>query len=283
MFSLAYVILPFTDTPPADAITASLARFQRGRRGDLPDDWVAFHDETEDLRSAHETRFTFTDLGKSGLLVEGDAEAFWQVNGASVRSEMRRRELQIWHVRFADTMDLDTFHNLFAKRLERHPLTGDYGRWLNPLGRWDWWDLGGRFDGHIMGEPDRSEGRRFGLVSSGQNRGRAILSNIEDQVRMALDQEPVATIEVSNDRNIELAETLLAAIKADQEHACPGALVLPPGVKEHLRWLDTWPELGSVEAFAWLGLALDASWSEVVEASYSLFQDHWVAGIAYHH
>jgi hypothetical protein len=200
-----------------------------------------------------------------------------------VRSEMRRRDLQSWHVRFADTMDLDSFHNLFVRGLERHPLTGDYGRWLNPLGRWDWWDLGGRFDGYIMGEPDRSEGRRFGQVSSGQNSGRAILSNIEDQVRMALGQEPVATIEVSSDRNIELTETLLTDIKAGREHACPGALILPSGVKEHLRWLDTWPELGPVEALAWLGLALDASWSEVVEASYSLFQGHWVAGIAYHH
>jgi hypothetical protein len=64
---------------------------------------------------------------------------------------------------------------------------------------------------------------------------------------------------------------------------CPGALVLPPRVEEHLRWLDTWPELGPVGALAWLGLALDANWSDVVEASYSLFQDHWVAGISYHH
>ena len=283
MFSMAYVILPFSETPPADAITASLARFQRGGRGDLPDDWVAFQDETAGLRLAHETRFTFTDRGKNGLGMEGGSEALWYIRSESVRSEMRRRGLRSWHVRFADTLDRDSFHDLFGTRLERHPLTGDYGRWRNPLGRWDWWDLGGRFDGHIMGEPGRSAGRRFGQVSSGQNSGRAILSNIEDQVRMALGQDPVAPIEVSNDRNIELADTLLADIKADREHARPGALILPPGVKEHLRWLDTWPELGPVEAFAWLGLARDASWSEVVEAVYSRFRDHLVAGIAYHH
>ena len=33
MFSLAYVILPFSDIPPADAIRASLSRCQRGLRG----------------------------------------------------------------------------------------------------------------------------------------------------------------------------------------------------------------------------------------------------------
>ena len=284
MFSIAYVILPFTDTPPADAITASLARFQRGMRGDLPDDWLSFHDETEDLRSAHETRFMFTDHGKNGLRIEGGPEAYWYINAESVRSEMRRSDMQRWQVRFADTMDLDTFHTLFATPLERHPLTGDYGRWLNPLGRWDWWDLGGRFDGYIIGEPHRGEGRKFGQVSSGPNNGRAILSNLEDHLRTALGQGPVEAIEVGSDRNVELAETLLADLKAGRENACPGALVLPPGaVREHLRWLDTWPERGPEEAFAGLGLLPEASWPEVVKACYSLFQDHWVAGIAYHH
>jgi hypothetical protein len=284
MFSIAYAILPFSDTPPADAITASLARFQRGRRGDLPDEWLAFHNETADLRSAHETRFTFTDHGKNGLGIAGGPDAFCHINAENVRSEMRRRGLQTWQVRFADTMDLDTFHSLFSTRLERHPLTADYGRWLNPLGRWDWWDLGGRFDGHIMGEPNRGEGRRFGQMSSGPNNGRAILSNLEDQLRTALGQEPAEAIQVGSDRNIELAETLLADCKAGRENATPGALVLPPGsVKEHLRWLDTWPELGPRGAFAELGLVPEASWPEVVEASYALFQDHWVAGIAYHH
>ena len=50
MFSLAYVILPFADIVPADAIRASLARFQRGGRGEVPDGWLTFHDETQALR-----------------------------------------------------------------------------------------------------------------------------------------------------------------------------------------------------------------------------------------
>jgi hypothetical protein len=77
---------------------------------------------------------------------------------------------------------------------------------------------------------------------------------------------------------------VLEDIQADPEHACPGALVLPPGwFEDHLRWLGTWPELGPVEAFTELGLASTASWPEVVEASCKLFRDHWIAGIAYHH
>ena len=72
-------------------------------------------------------------------------------------------------------MDLAAFHAGFARPLERHPETGAYGRWLNPLGRWDWWDLGGRFDGRIIGEPARSAGRGAAQVSSGESRGRTLL------------------------------------------------------------------------------------------------------------
>ena len=54
MFSLAYVILPFSDIPLANATQASISRFQRGLRGDIPDEWLAFADKTDALRQAHE-------------------------------------------------------------------------------------------------------------------------------------------------------------------------------------------------------------------------------------
>ena len=284
MFSNAYVILPLADTAPADAIRASLAHFQRSGRGEVPDDWLTFHDETEELRRAHEARFTFTGQGKTGLQVEGDAQAYWQVDTQRVQDEMRRRGLQRWSVCFADTMNLDTFHGSFTARLERHPVTGGYGRWLNPLGRWDWWDLGGRFDGHIIGDPKRGAGRSVAQVSSGESRGRSVLANLENLVGDALGQAPVAEIDVLSDCNIELVTTLLADAQAGQDHAYPATLVLPPGsVEDRLRWLDTWPEQGPVEAFAWLGLAPNVRWPAVVEAAYARFEDHWAAGVAYHH
>jgi hypothetical protein len=181
-------------------------------------------------------------------------------------------------------MDLDMFFVRFGRRLVRHPDTGAYGLWLNPLGHWDWWDLGGRFDGCIMRDPNQVEGRKISKISSGPSRGRKILSNLEDILRDSLDQHPVAEIDVRNDRNIELAETVLADIQADPEHACPGALVLPPGsFEDRLRWFSNWPTLGPLEAFTRLGLPTHASWPEVVETSCRLFRDHWIAGVAYHH
>jgi len=93
---------------------------------------------------------------------------------------MRRRGEQRWAVRFADVEpDLRHFFDRFVSGLERDPATGRFGRWLNPSGRWDWWDLGGRFDGRILGQR-RRQGRTSSAVSSGPTAGRAILGNLHE-------------------------------------------------------------------------------------------------------
>jgi hypothetical protein len=283
VFLVAYVILPFAATTPADAISASLAPFQRGGPGDLPDEWLAFEDETDWLRRAHEARFTFTDRGKGGMQIEVLDYADCYLDTQKVRDEMRRQGVERWSVRFADEMDLHTFFVSFGRSLERHPTTGTYGRWLNPIGHWDWWDLGGRFDGTIIGDTGKSETRPVAQLSSGHSRGRVILSNIQDQLEKALGQEPAPEVDILSSRNIELVATLLADARAGRENAFPGAFVLPPGAVENsLRWVGTWPEPGPAESFAWLGLGPDASWQTVAEQVYARFEDHWAAGVAYH-
>jgi hypothetical protein len=284
VFAVAYVILPFSDTQPAEAIGTSLARFQRGQRGDLPEKWLAFDDETEALRRVYEAHLTFIEKGTGGLQIKGDADVSWYIDIGKLKKEMRRLAQRHWSVRFADTMDLEEFFNRFGRDLERHPDTGDFGRWLNPLGRWDWWDLGGRFDGHIIGDRRRSAGRSVAQVSSGANPGRSVLARLEDQLAEAFGQEPVPTVDVRTDRNVELVATLLEDAQAGRDSAYPGSLVLPPGsVEDRMRWIGAWPELGPEEACAWLGLSSEASWEAVVSAAYARFQqDHWAAGIAYH-
>ncbi|KAB0676301.1 hypothetical protein F6X38_21600 [Aureimonas leprariae] len=285
MFSVAYVLLPMSDTPPAAAIRASLSPFERGGRDELPESLLAFEDKTETLRVLHEAALTFAVTGRGGLRIEGGGDAApWSLNTGAVRGEMDRRGTDHWQVRFADTMALDAFVPRYAASgLERHPVTGGWGRWLNPLGRWDWWDLGGRFDGRIIGDERRGEGRRVANVSSKPNRGRDLLVNLEEALGDALGREPAAEIEVFNDRNVELVATLLADANEGREHAFPGTLVLPPGaVEDRLRWLHTWPDLGPADAFAWLGLSGDAEWRDAVRAAYGRFADHWAASVAYH-
>jgi hypothetical protein len=285
MFSIAYVILPFSDTPPADAIRAWLARYQRGRRGDVPESWLTFHDETAEFRQVYEAHHIFTEQDKGGLRIEGNIiGSSWFIDTGYVRSEMRLSGRRQWNVRFADTMDLDEFYQRFGRRLDRHPETGAYGRWLNPLGHWDWWDLGGRFDGRIIGDHRSGEGRSIAQVSSGPSPGRAILANVENYFADALGQEPVPSLDVQSDQNIELVTTLLEDARAGRENAYPGSLVLPPGaVEDGMRWLHDWPELGPEAAFTWLGLSSAADWAAIVTAAYARFEDCWAAGVAYHH
>lgn len=285
MFGLARVILPFDLADPAEAIRTSLARFQRGGPGDVPEAWLAFVDESEYLRAAHEARLTFTLVDKGGLRIEGHDAACLCLDVRKITAEMRRLDLRRWRVRFADTLDLATFYERFADGVPRDPATGGYGRWLNPLGRWDWWDLGGRFDGWIIGEPDRGQGRRASRISSGDNAGRRLLANVQDALGEALGQEAPVVFDVRSDRNIELAATLLADLQADAGAArIPGgAVVLPPGsVEDACRWVTDWPSLGPAAALTYLGLDPDASLRAVLEAAYARFEDHWVAGVAYH-
>lgn len=152
MFSLAYVLLPFADAPPGEAIAASLARFRRGRRGDVPDDWLAFHDETAEVKEAHRTRFTFTR--STGLRTEGGDG--WILDIGSIMEEITARGSDRWTVRFADVEpDLTRFAGRFLRSYERHP---------SPLGS----DIGstrsvaGITGSSAAGSTGRSRGSRSG-------------------------------------------------------------------------------------------------------------------------
>jgi hypothetical protein len=219
-----------------------------------------------------------------GLQIEGDKEALWNVDVAEILKEMGRLDLTTWEVRFADMMDIETFFARFSDRIERETSTGCYGQWRNLVGHWDWWDLGGRFDGYITGEQANNARRTISKLTSGESNGRMILSNLQIALEKHLDQEPLATVEVITDRNVELASTLLVEARADRKHAFPASMILPPGaVEDELRWVDSWPKTGHVKTLESLGLAPDASWAVVVERVYELFKDCWVAAIAYHH
>ena len=60
MFASVHVVLPVPDLAPAEAIRAAPAPFRRGGKGDVPGAWLAFHDETADIRAVHPTAFVVT-------------------------------------------------------------------------------------------------------------------------------------------------------------------------------------------------------------------------------
>ena len=72
--------------------------------------------------------------------------------------------------------DFDAFVSQFTIYRARDPSTSRYGRWLNPIGYWDWWELGGRFNGAITGE--RRPAGAEPMISSGPSTGRAMLGKV---------------------------------------------------------------------------------------------------------
>ena len=284
VFSYVYVILPVTAVPPAEAIRTSLAPFQRGTEKELGRDMVAFRDETNVVEDLYAAELEFSRSEGGGLQILG-----LQIGGVdcgyldtdAIREEMARRSVDRWRVRLADLApNLDAFFDRFVRTLERHPQTGRFGRWLNPLGRWDWWDLGGRFDGFISGDTASRPRPDQGRISSGANTGRLLIGNVRELLTDPGDDESASAVP---DANIELVSTLLDHAKNGSRHAFPGALLLPPGpLEDRLGWIRTWNGVEPVEAVQALGLPSDATWEEVVIAAYERFADHWAAGVAYH-
>jgi len=273
MFALAYVLLPFSDNPPAEAIAASLARFRRGRRSEVPDAWLRFFDHTDEVRALHETPLTFSI--ERGFRIEGSDS--WLLDTSAIREEMERRGCERWSVRFADVEpDLHRFTERFVRAMECDPATGAFGRWLNGVGEWDWWDLGGCYDGAITGTPKRS-GRRESTVSSGPCQGRAVFETLAAALETAAGQDPEPQIDVLTDNNVELVSTLLAQFGNEKGPRLPGTVVLPPGsARDEERWLSSWPDHALAGAEGW------RQWREEVRAAYERHSDHWAAAIAYH-
>ena len=286
MHALAHVILPVSDQSPADAIASSLARFRQDQPSKLEPAWLQFEDLTATARELHETECSLA-LG-SRLSATGGPS--WLLDYRAVSSEMRRRGLNAWTVRFADIEpDLDEFIGRFTRGLVRDPATGGWGRWGNPVGVWDWWELGGCFNGEITGNGSHAEPGRS-PVSYDRSVGRDVL----DEVAAILTGRSGGGItrpmvDVRTDDNVEIVSKLIEDLRDGLMESRPSVVVLPPGsVEDELRWVARWPIVGpkqetaAREALEALGLEAEADWLRTIEFIYERFADHWAAGISFH-
>jgi hypothetical protein len=173
--------------------------------------------------------------------------------------------------------DFDAFVRRFTRFDAPDTTTGRYGRWLNPNGFWDWWELGGRYNGTITGE--RRPAAAEQAISSGPSRGRLVLGNVAAALAGA-----TASAEAEIEANVELVETLKAAAESNEKHGVPTALVLPIGsCADEVRWFDrvSWHEV-KLGTRKFLGAPPDADFPALVRAAYARFPDHAAAGVAYH-
>jgi hypothetical protein len=174
--------------------------------------------------------------------------------------------------------DLDAFAARFTQWKRRDPTAGGYGQWLNELGRWDWWELGGRFDGLVSGEKRAGAGPES-MISSGPNKGRDLLGGV---IR-ALGAKP-SEAEAEIAANVDLVSALLDAARRGAEHAFPTAVVLPVGAcADECRWFDSlgWRPIPP-ETKALLSVPDDATFKETATAAWERCEAMAVAGVAYH-
>ena len=239
MYGLAYVLVPRAFTSLQSELDQSLAPFEPGGDGDFPRQQLAFEDATGRLTRLHHAKFRFNADGSLSSL-DRDSTALFDLRLTALAEHLAACRLDTFEGTFAEIEpDLDAFVRRHTDYQARDPATGRYGRWLNPIGYWDWWELGGRFSGVITGE--RRPAGAEQVISSGPNPGRAILGNIVETLGSRVRQEEAAI-----EANVELVETLKLAGDRDDRRGLPTAIVLPLGCcADEDRWFDRvdWHEI----------------------------------------
>jgi hypothetical protein len=279
MYALAYVLLPPNHGALQMELDRALAAFERGGPDELPSYMLTFHDETDELVELHHTQFQYELISGQLKATLPDTEWGWSFHLRSdrLKAHMIACNLDRFTGTFAELEpDLDAFARNFTKLGTRDAKTGKFGQWLNPLGAWDWWELGGRFNGIITGQ--QRSGGDHQHISSGQSAGRTMIGNLAQVLGTEM-QSAEAEIEL----NVELVETLRSVLGTD-EPLLPSAVVLPLGAGPDAgRWIDDigWRPL-KAESRAILGVSSDANYSDIVRTIYDRFPGHTAAAIAYH-
>ena len=210
--------------------------------------------------------------------LDSDAALSFDLRLSRLSEHMAACRLDEFEGTFAEIEpDFDAFVRRFTDFARRDPATSRYGRWLNPIGYWDWWELGGRFNGAITG--DRRPAGADQAICSGQNSGRAILGNVANALGGRAARE-----EAEIEANVELVESLKLAADRNDDYWLPTALVLPMGCcADEDRWVDRvgWHEIRPGTR-ACLSVSADADFLHLVRAAYERFSELAAAGVAYH-
>jgi hypothetical protein len=278
MYGLAYVLVPSRFVSLQSELDRTLARFRRGGDDAFPRDKLAFDDAMDGLRRLHHTKFRYNSDGTVGWRDPDDAAASFCLKFSKLSEHMAACRLGEFEGTFTELeSDFDAFVRRFTDFDQRDPDTSRYGRWLNPVGYWDWWELGGRFNGVIVGDPRPAGAEQ--IISSGPSRARAILGNLTASLggRAAAEKAEI-------EANVELVASLKLAADRNDKHSLPTALVLPIGCcADEDRWLDRveWHEIRPGTR-AFLGAPADADFRRLVRAAYDRFSELAAAGVAYH-
>lgn len=281
MYALAYVLLPADFSSLQDSLDRSLAPYKRGGEDDFALDQLAFDDDTAPLEEIWRAELDFDRTG--GGLRYGDAPPLgpYMLDGLALRRFLDERGVDRWRGRLIDVEpDFTAYGHRFTNSA-LDPRTGRFGRWLNPIGHWDWWELGGRFDGFITGQPRAA--RDDNRVNSGPSAGRAMVAGIGQALVDQLGGE-LPSVEAEIEANVELGETVLDRLLGEEEPSWPTVVVRPVGsAPDPARWVeDEHFHPMPPEARSSLGLPPDASSRDARRVALERHRDGVVAAVAYH-
>jgi hypothetical protein len=276
VYGLAFVLIPSSFHTLQAELDQSLAPFKRGGEDVFPRSSLAFDDVTDALLTLHRSAFRY----ECGRLTwhDPDADPYLDLSLRRLSEHLAACGLDAFQGTFAELEpDFDAFVRRFTSYGERDATMSGYGKWLNPIGYWDWWELGGRFNGLITGERRAAASEQ--AISSGANAGRTMLRS----VAAALGAQG-ANVQAEIELNVELVQSLRQTAERQEDRWLPTAVVLPTGTcPDRDRWFDAldWHEIQAGTRTA-LRASPDAGFRTLVRAAYDAFSDHAVAGVAYH-
>lgn len=154
-----------------DAVAALLAPYEEGT--DDPK-YRAFEDEEDDYRKKYETESSEMVEMPNGERVYPLDERFRVPGSFGIGGDSHRVPPDLKRIQWAHRDRFPTFEIFmkdYAGYNSRDAKTGRYGHWWNPNRKWDWYAIGGRWDGKFRVKPSAMAADMGG--PSWTNEGRA--------------------------------------------------------------------------------------------------------------
>ena len=159
-----FTVAVFTDG--TKSLEELLAPYQENNMGDCPKEYLAFHDEEDSyLKEYEEDGLEMIKTPNEELIYT------WDNSLRKIQDSFRTKDLRVDKNEYIKKLNEMGYKEVFVKykekyptfeefvrdfhgREERDPETKRYGYWENPNRKWDWYQLGGRWQGSLLVKDD---------------------------------------------------------------------------------------------------------------------------------
>lgn len=198
-----FTVLVITDDP--NNLEKLMAPYQENNMGDCPKEYLKFNDEEQYYLDGYETNTNNMVKLADGTLIDRYDDRCY------VETEPRRKTWQLPEGAEEVKVPVKEIYASAQEYVEKEcdyqvdPETGKRGYWENPNRKWDWYQVGGRWSGMLLGK----DGNRMDVAQIKDaffiEAQEGVSDPIEDLIQAASGEEPqtIAGYKVPN----ELAAT----------------------------------------------------------------------------